>query len=67
MTAVFLIKGFGVIAMTLGMFMLGVLVFDSGRASTGSTVFGVVLLVVGAALFFVPDPSHLRSSRRHGG
>ena len=50
----FAIKGFGVIAMTIGLFMLGVLVFDSDRASTGSTVFGVLLLVVGAALFFLP-------------
>ena len=48
------IKGFGVIAVTLGLFLLGVLVFDSDRASTGSTVFGAVLLVGGVALFVVP-------------
>ena len=54
MTAVFLIKGFGVIAMTLGALMVLSYVTRSPTSSTPSVVIGVVSLVLGAALFFLP-------------
>ena len=49
----YLVKGFGVVAMTLGATMLISFVSGSKAASTPSLVLGSVLLVVGAALFFV--------------
>ena len=50
----YLIKGFGVIAMTLGSFAVISFISGSKTSSTPSLVLGLVFLVVGAALFFVP-------------
>ena len=50
----YLIKGFGVIAMTLGALMVLSYVSGSPTSSTASVVMGVVSLLVGAALFFLP-------------
>jgi hypothetical protein len=46
-------KGFGVIAMTLGAFAVISFLSGSQTSSTPSLVIGVVFLV-GAALFFLP-------------
>lgn len=50
----YLVKGFGVIAMTLGVFMVISFVSGSSTSSTPSLVLGLAFLLVGAALFFLP-------------
>lgn len=50
----YLIRAFGVIFMVCGVFALSLLVLDRESTSAGSTILGVVLLVVGALLFFLP-------------
>ncbi len=50
----YLIRAFGVILMVCGVFALSLLVLDRESTSGGSTILGVVLLVVGALLFFLP-------------
>lgn len=50
----FVIKGFGVIAMVIGAMMIISFLSDSSTSSTASLVIGVVALAVGAALFFLP-------------
>jgi uncharacterized membrane protein HdeD (DUF308 family) len=51
---VYVIKGFGVIAMTLGVFAIISYLSGSSTSSTASVVIGLVSLLVGAALFFLP-------------
>ncbi len=47
-------KAFGVILLACGAFALSLLVLDPDSTSGGSTILGIVLLVVGAGLFFLP-------------
>ena len=49
-----MIRGFGVIAMTLGVLVVISYLSGSSTSYTASTVIGVVSLLVGAALFFLP-------------
>ena len=50
----YLIRALGVIFMVCGVFALSLLVLDRESTSGGSTILGVVLLVVGTVSFFLP-------------